>query len=206
MKHTLLPHNYSSFILMLSIVLLASCSTQRMALKKGAKPEGIEFTHVENFKGFEAIDLPHSGMGFSKNMNASRKSNLTDEGVFIPGVDYNNTQLIYWSTIGDKEGDIHTQFEIVKKRFIDHRLKNYPEAEVIFDEKKMGDRNVALVKFSQQIKSGSVVYVYGYIIPHDNKAALFMVDALLAKPEGEKAFEDTLDKALRYMIKTVDFQ
>lgn len=182
--------------------LLVSCGTHKNLTKTPTAPEGIEFSKIENFKGFSVIYLPRSGKGFTENKSVSAPSNQTDAGIFVPGVKYNDAQLMYFQNIGSTKGDIDTQVEVVKKRFINHRIKKYPNAKLVYEKKKVAGRDVGFINFRVDEVNQSI---YGYIIPHDSMAALLLIDVLV---EGSnlQSFEKTMDETMRYMIHTMAFQ
>ena len=191
--------------LVIVAIIFAACGTQKkFANSTVAPPEGIGFTKIENFKGFATINLPYDGLGFEKNLKVSVPKNQTDAGVFVPGVLFENNQLIIWSNIGSTKGDIDAQYEVVKKQFINHIVKD--SSELIFEKKTIDNLNVGFVQLSTPIASGMVKHVYGYIIPHKNSAALFLISNALLNPDELNKFDYTLDQAFQYMIKTVKFQ
>ena len=184
------------------VILFTACSTSNKLVV--TPPEGTEFSEIKNFKGFALINLPYSGNGFDKNMSVSVPKNQNDAGVFVPGVKYQNNNLIIWSNIDNTEGDLETQYELVKKRFLRHVTQE--DSEVIFENKKIGDQNVAFIKIATLKKSGLISYTYGYIIPHNNKAALFLIFDALVYPDQQSKYDTNIGNAFDYMIKTVEFQ
>lgn len=190
--------NYVAIVL---VFLLGACSTQKKVV---TPPEGIEFTTVENFKGFALINFPYSGNGFVKDLNVSVPKNQNDAGVFVPGVKYEDNQLMIWPHIDNTEGEIEAQYEVLKKRLLRHVTQE--NSEVTYENKKVGDRNVAFIKIITQKKSGILSYTYGYIVPHDNKAALFLIYDALVYPNQLSKYDTYIGQALEYMVKTVEFQ
>ena len=194
-----------TMLLVLVATIFAACSTQKEVIKVTVTPpEGIEFTKVENFKGFLAINLPYSGKGFEKNQTVSVLKNQTDAGVFVPGVKYENNNLIFWSSINETEGNLDVQYEIVKKRFINHLIKE--NSELIVEKKTINKTEVAFIKLITPMKSGSVKYLCGYIVPHKNKAALFLISDALISPENVQLYNNNFEPALNYIVRTVEFQ
>lgn len=191
----------NNYLVIAIVSLMAACSTQKKIV---TPPEGIEFTKVENFKGFTLINLPYSGNGFVKNTSVSVPKNQTDAGVFVPGVKYENNQLMIWSNIDNTEGEIEAQYEVINKRFLRHVTQE--NSEVTYENKKIGNKNVAFIKITTPKKSGILSYTYGYIIPHDNKAALFLIYDAMVYPDQLSKYDTYIGQALEYMVKTVEFQ
>ena len=194
-----------TIIFCLTISILLSCSTQKEASKTVINPpEGIEFTKVENYKGFAEIYLPYSGSGFRKNNDVDVDRSRNDAGELISGVRYEGYHLSYWAKLGKTEGGLDAQFEYLKKKWLRSLIRE--NSELVFEKKVIDKQEIGFFKVSTPKAAGYINITYGYLIPHNNKAAVFWVkDAMLSGPK-HKPFEKNLELALNYMIRTVKFQ
>jgi hypothetical protein len=192
----------------LAVVMFSACSTSKKSTKTVEKtipvPEGIVFTKVKNYKSFAFINMPYSGKGFGKNNDVDIDRNRNDAGEFVPGVKYEGNHFLKWSTIRGTEGDLDAQFTALKKKLLSQQIKD--NSEIIFEKKTIGKYNVALVKITTPYRGESVYYAYGYLIAHDNKAALFMVEDIIMSASDLETFTQPLEDAMQYMIKTVKFK
>jgi len=190
------------------MVFFSSCSTSKKSTKTVEKtiapPVGIEFTKVKNYKSFALINMPYSGKGFRKNQDVDIDRNRNDADEFVPGVIYQGWHFLKWSTIRGAEGDLDAQFTALKKKLLSQQIKD--NSEIIFEKKTIGKYNVALVKITTPYRSESVYYAYGYLIAHDNKAALFMVEDIIMPASDLETFTQPLEEAMQYMIKTLKFK
>lgn len=203
--HKIIKMKITNLLAIVVMVLLASCASQKKISKVTiTPPEGIEFNSVENFKGFARIDLPKAGLGFVENRSVSVPKNQTDAGVFVPGVSYEDNHLIIWSTIGDQEGDLDAQYALFEKRFIKGYMKE--SSELTRETKTIDKKEVVFVRLLTPMNNGNFKYTYGYIVPHHNKAALFLINDALVVPKAGALYDSTIEKAFNYMIRTVEFQ
>ena len=185
--------------------MISACSTSQKSTKTVEKeqisppqaPEGIEFTKVKNYKSFALINLPYSGKGFSKN-------NDLDE--IVPGVVYKGYPFSKLSTIRGAEGDLDAQFVALKKEWLKWRIKD--NSEIVFEKKTIGKYETALIIITTPLPFANepVNYSYGYLIAHDNKAALFVVDDYVMPSSEVETFTQPLEDAMQYMIKTLEFK
>lgn len=109
---------------------------------------------------------------------------------------------MYLQNIGSTKGDVDTQVEAVKKRFINHRIKKYPNAKLVYENRKVAGRDVGFINFRVDEVNQSI---YGYVIPHGDMAALLLSDNIVY-PANLQIFEKTMDETMRYMIHTMAFQ
>jgi len=192
----------------LAIALLSACSAPKESTKTVAKkavpPAGIQFNKVKNYKNFALINLPSSGKGFGQNQDVDIERNRNDADEFVPGVRYDGTHFLKWSTIRGAEGNLDEQFAALKKELLQNQIKE--NSEVIFEKKKIGEYETALVKITTPYRSGSVKYAYGYLVSYGNKAALFMVEDTIMPSSELASFTQPLEEAMQYMIKTVKFK
>ncbi len=199
-------------LILVSIVLLiASCGTPKQTVKKEqtpppVPPEGITFTGVKNYKSFAFINHPY-GKGFKQNQDVDVDSHVNDANEFVPGVKYNGNHVSIWSKLRDTDGDLDVQYEALKKKMLKYYIKD--NSKVDFEKKKIGNRDVAQIRIVTPIGKDGAEYSYGYLVAHDShSASCFMLTEALIWKADEKlpAYESTLDEALVYMIKTVEFR
>lgn len=192
----------------IAALLLSACSSNKSTTKTASvpptPPEGIEFTKIENYKDFKVINYPYVGKGFKKNNDVDVDRNRNDADEFIPGVKFEGSHVSIWSSVGDKDGDLDFQFEVLKKKLLRPLIKD--ESQIIFEKKKVGNQNVAFIKITTLKSSGYVNFTYGCLIAYNNKAALLLVrDAMISSTQMQE-YEATLESAFKYMIKTVEFK
>jgi hypothetical protein len=194
----------------LAVIIFSACSTSKKSTKTVKKtipaPTGIEFTKVKNYNSFALINMPYSGKGFTKNQDVDIDRNRNDADDFVPGVKYEGCYFVKWSTIRGAEGDLDAQFVAMKKKLLQSQIKD--NSEIVFEKKTIGKYETALVKISTPVgsKGTAAKYAYGYLIAHDNKAALFMVEDVVMPTSELETFTQPLEEAMQYMIKTVEFK
>ena len=199
--------NYLVFVMV--ALMVASCGApKKISMVKKEKitaPDGIEFTTVKNYKSFASINFPYSGSGFNKNKDVDVDRNRNDADEFVPGVKFKGEHLSIWSQIGDTKGDLDVQFEAIKKKSLNPYIKE--NSIVDYEKKQIGKRDVALIRIMTPFRSGMVNFSYCYLVAHEDKTASFFsfYDVIIAEDKVSD-YEEILDKAYVYMIKTVEFR
>lgn len=169
---------------------------------------GIKFSKIENFKNFEVIYLPYSGKGFRKSQDVDIDRNRTDNDMFVPGVRYNGQHFSKMTSISNFEGNLDEQYKKYNNKYtpIPERYKEFSEEQ--FTKTKIGDYKVGKfsIKYKMKADSETIFWTYGYLIMHNNKAAVFEVSELQVSLEEIETEKILLDKVFKYMIETVKFK
>lgn len=188
---------YFSFI----FFLLTSCSTISSTTSSSevatpntvAVPAGMEFETYKNYKEFALVNLPTSGNKFSTVIT----------GGTLPSVVFDhNKHIAVMPNIKDTEGDFATQWEAAKKALY---LKIKENSTVVFEEKKLGNKNVALIDIQTMTGTGDIRWKYGYLVQNGNKAALVMAYDAYFSPAQMEEYKPLIDEAFQYMVKTMQF-
>lgn len=189
------------------VLLIASCGAPKKTVKKEpiSPPEGITFTGVKNYKTFAFINYPY-GSGFTQNQDVDVDRNSNDAGEVIPGIKFKGEHVSIWSKIRDTDGDLDVQYEALRELSLYKYIKE--NSVVDFEKKKIGDRDVALIRIITPFKKGGVNFTYGYLVAHNEHTAscFILYDANIWEEGEAQEYEAILDKAFVYMIKTVEFR
>ena len=199
----------TNYLLLIPIVLLiASCGAPKKTVQKEQipQPEGIQFTGVKNYKSFAFINFPYSGSGFTQNQDVDVDRNRNDADEFIPGVRYKGEHVSFWSEIRDTKGDLNVQYESLKKKTLNRYIKE--NSVVDFEQKQIGNHEVALFRIVTPLKRGGFNYSFGYLVAHNKQTASLFIyyDVNFYEEEDMKMTETIIDKAFVYIIKTVEFR
>ncbi len=169
---------------------------------------GVTFSKIENYKKFKVIYLPYSGKGFRKNQDVDIDRNRTDNDMFVPGVRYNGQHFSKMTSISNFEGNLDEQYKKYNNKYtpIPERYKEFSEE--LFTKATIGDYEVGKFSIMYKIKADSETnfWTYGYLIMHDNKAAVFEVSELQISLEEMETEKKILDEVFQYMIETVKFK
>lgn len=155
-------------------------------------PTGMEFKTYENYKEFASVNIPVSGNKFS----------AESTGSYLPSVTFDhNKHIAIWPNVSDTEGDFATQFEATKRALY---LKIKENSTVVFEEKQLGDKTVALIDIETETDFG-VRLKYGYLVKNGNKAALVMAYDTYFSPAQMEEYKPLIDEVFQYIIQTMQF-
>jgi hypothetical protein len=187
------------------LILLVSCNPSKKITGSGTPiepvvvPEGIEFQKIENYKDYAVLFLPIKGRGFTYEV-----AEQTDTGQPVPNSRFHSTTLTKSSRIYETEGDLDVQFEKVKEKYLKWYIKE--NSEIHFEKMMIGRHNVARVQLYTPNRNGSINFNYGYLVQHGEYASCFMVIYAAVTPSQLEARKATLDEALQYTIKTLEYR
>jgi hypothetical protein len=181
-------------------LLFASCSTLSSITSSSEVdsadaikvPAGMEFETYKNYKEFALVKIPTSGNKFATVIT----------GGVLPSVVFDhNKHIAIRPNVNNTEGDFATQFEAVKKEF---NLNIKENSTVVFEEKKLGNKNVALIDIQTKTDFG-IRLKYGYMVQNGNKAALVMAYDAYFNPAQMEEYKPLIDETFQYIVKTMQF-
>ncbi len=194
---------------------LASCSTSNKVAKTPkvllSPPEGITFTQITNFDQFASIQMPYEGKGFRKNNNSGGKN---DAGETVPGLLHEGTHIYLYGDVSKLRSsknmsvsDLNASLEAVKKM---HIMRVFLKKENIKEEYSdviISGITCKKIDIIRPLGDGSyTTFMLGYIVPHHETTALFILDNGYTETSKFKENYQTVDSAFRYMISTTQFR
>lgn len=199
-------------------MILVSCATSKKGVKQApVPPEGIVFKEIKNYGRFASIMLPVEGDGFSKQEGGSQN----DDGEIVPTPIYRGSHIQRFSDIqkiapkskrleGEAKKDINAALESMKGSSIINA--NFLKKENLveqYSDVKIGNKTCKRVLLSSTFTKGdysTVFYLLGYIVPHNETTAWIGRQKAKTDPKVFDSEVASLDKALKYMVETVQFR
>lgn len=193
----------TSYFLLIVLALLTACSSRKM--KTGPiiePPAGFTFEKRINFNSaINTIYMPLSGGEF----NAKKADTPEANSLYYFG----KSSISIYPTLDDFEGTIDLQIEEAKKPTkYGPRIGKTKETSVISVTKKtISGREVACIDNSCEYGQGYGALNFGYLIMNGKKAMLIMVKDIYITPETNiEDYRNSLNSALTYMVKTLEFK